>query len=153
MDEDEKIDEEKQRAQVDYVIVGGVTGILAFGSNGEFYMLEEDEMEHGLRIVVDRTAGRVPVYFGIGALNAKKYCRLAKMAVATGTTAVSVLQPMFLKPTHDKLFLHFKTIAGSIPDTPALLYNNPGRVGYTLPTPAGAARDGFVRTLTAAGLL
>ena len=28
MDEDEKIDEEKQRAQVDYVIVGGVTGIV-----------------------------------------------------------------------------------------------------------------------------
>lgn len=135
MDEDEKIDEEKQRAQVDYVIVGGVTGILAFGSNGEFYMLEEDEMEHGLRIIVDRTAGRVPVYFGIGAINAKKCCRLAKMAVANGTAAVSVLQPMFLKPTHDELFLHFKTIAGSIPDTPVLLYNNPGRVGYTLTTP------------------
>ncbi len=153
MDEDEKIDEEKQRAQVDYVIVGGVTGILAFGSNGEFYMLEEDEMDHGLRIIVDRTAGRVPVYFGIGAITAKKCCRLAKMAVANGTAAVSVLQPMFLKPTHDELFLHFKTIAGSIPDTPALLYNNPGRVGYTLTTPAGAARDGFVRTMTAAGLL
>ena len=135
MDEDEKIDEEKQRAQVDYVIVGGVTGILAFGFNGEFYMLEEDEMEHGLRIIVDRTAGRVPVYFGIGAINAKKCCRLAKMAVANGTAAVSVLQPMFLKPTHDELFLHFKTIAGSIPDTPVLLYNNPGRVGYTLTTP------------------
>lgn len=115
MDEDEKIDKEKQRTQVDYVIVGGVTGI--------------------------------------GAINAKKCCRLAKMAVANGTAAVSVLQPMFLKPTHDELFLHFKTIAGSIPDTPVLLYNNPGRVGYTLTTPAGAARDGFVRTMTAAGLL
>lgn len=70
----------KQRAQVDYVIVGGVTGILAFGSNGEFYMLEEDEMEHGLRIIVDRTAGRVPVYFGIGAINAKKCCRMKRCA-------------------------------------------------------------------------
>lgn len=69
------------------------------------------------------------------------------MAVANGTAAVSVLQPMFLKPTRDELFLHFKTIAGSIPDTPVLLYNNPGRVGYTLTTPAGAARDGFVRTM------
>lgn len=75
------------------------------------------------------------------------------MAVANGTAAVSVLQPMFLKPTHDELFLHFKTIAGSIPDTPVLLYNNPGRVGYTLTPPAGAAQDGFVRTMTAAGLL
>ena len=132
MDEDEKIDEEKQRAQVDYVIVGGVTGILTFGSNGEFYMLEEDEMEHGLRIIVDRTAGRVPVYFGIGAINAKKCCRLAKMAMANGTAAVSVLQPMFLQPTYAELYDHFKTIAESVPETPVLLYNNPGRVGYTL---------------------
>ena len=43
MDEDEKIDEEKQRAQVDYVVVGGVTGILTFGSNGEFYVCTPDE--------------------------------------------------------------------------------------------------------------
>lgn len=98
MDEDEKIDEEKQRAQVDYVIVGGVTGILAFDSNSEFYMLEEDEMEHGLRIIVDRTTGRVPVYFGIGAINAKKCCRLAKMAVANGTAAVSGATAHILKP-------------------------------------------------------
>ena len=56
-DKDEKIDEAKQRAQVDYVIKGGVTGILAFGSNGEFYMLEEDEMERGLKIMVDQAAG------------------------------------------------------------------------------------------------
>ena len=38
---------------------------------------------------------------------------------------------MFLKPT-SKLFCHFKTIAEAIPDTPMLLYNNPGRVGYTM---------------------
>ena len=54
VDENEKIDEAKQRAQVDYVINGGVAGILAFGSNGEFYMVEEDEMERGLKIVIDQ---------------------------------------------------------------------------------------------------
>lgn len=54
------------------------------------------------------------------------------MAVANGAASVSVLQPMFLKPTKDELFLHFKTIADAVPETPVLLYNNPGRVGYTL---------------------
>lgn len=132
IDENELIDEAKQRAQVDYVIEGGVSGILAFGSNGEFYMVEEDEMERGLKIMVDQSNGRVPVYFGIGAISTKKCCRLAKMAVANGAASVSVLQPMFLKPTRAELFLHFKTIAESVPETPVLLYNNPGRVGYTL---------------------
>ena len=82
IDENEWIDEIKMREQVDFVINGGVSGILAFGSNGEFYVIEEDEMERGLKIIVDQAAGRVPVYFGIGAISTKKCVRLAKMAVA-----------------------------------------------------------------------
>lgn len=132
IDAEEKIEEAKMRTHVDYVIEGGVSGILAFGSNGEFYVIEEDEMKRGLRIMVDQAAGRVPVYFGIGAISTKKCCRLAKMAVENGAAAVSVLQPMFLKPTRAELYNHFKAIAESVPNTPVLLYNNPGRVGYTL---------------------
>ena len=132
IDGEERIDEARLRDQVDYVIQGGVLGILAFGSNGEFYMVEEDEMERGLRIMLDQAAGRVPVYFGIGAISTKKCCRLAKMAAAAGAAGISVLQPMFLKPTYAELYNHFKAIAEAVPDTPVLLYNNPGRVGYTL---------------------
>ena len=54
------------------------------------------------------------------------------MAVKNGAKGVSILQPMFLKPNFNELFLHFKTIAEAVPETPVLLYNNPGRVGYTL---------------------
>ena len=38
IDGNEKIDEAGMRDQVEYVIKGGVSGILAFGSNGEFYI-------------------------------------------------------------------------------------------------------------------
>jgi 4-hydroxy-tetrahydrodipicolinate synthase len=132
IDANETIDATKLREQVDYVIEGGVLGILAFGSNGEFYVIEEDEMERGLKIMVDQAKDRVPVYFGIGAIGTKKCVRLAKMAVENGASGISILQPMFLKPTETELFLHFKTIAEAVPQTPVLLYNNPGRVGYTL---------------------
>ena len=132
IDAEERIVEAKLRDQIDYVIAGGVSGILLFGSNGEFYVIEEDEMRRGLEICVDQVAGRVPVYFGIGAISTKKCVRLAKMAAEKGATGVSVLQPMFLKPTAAELYRHFRTIAEAVPETPVLLYNNPGRVGYTL---------------------
>ena len=132
IDEDENIDENRMRRQVDYVIDGGISGILVFGSNGEFYVIEEEEMKRGLQITVSQAAGRVLVYFGIGAISTKKCARLAKMAAANGAMGISVLQPMFLKPTEDELFRHFKTIADAVPETPMLLYNNPGRVGYTM---------------------
>ena len=116
IDKEEKIDEEGMRRQVDFVINGGMHGILAFGSNGEFYQIEEDEMERGLKLAVDQAAGRVPVYFGIGAINTKKCIRLAKMAAANGAAAISILQPMFLKPTTEELFNHFKMIADAVPE-------------------------------------
>lgn len=132
VDKDDNIDEARLRKQVEFVIKGGVHGILAFGSNGEFYMFDQDEMEQAFAIIQNQVNGRVPVYFGIGAISTKKCVKLAKMAERMGAVGISVLQPMFLKPTEDELFLHFKTIAEAVPQLPMLLYNNPGRTGYTM---------------------
>lgn len=129
---DEKIDETKLRKLVDFLIEGGCSGILAFGSNGEFYMMEEDEMEEVLSIIVDHANGRVPVYMGVGAIRTSKCISLAKMGVRLGAKGVSILQPMFLKPTEAELKDHFRAIAASVPGTPVLLYNNPGRCGYSM---------------------
>lgn len=132
VDENERIDESKLRRQVNYIIDGGVHGILVFGSNGEFYMIDDDEMERGLSIVIDECAGRVPVYMGIGAISTRKCIKHARMAERLGAFGISILQPMFLKPTEDELFLHFSSVARAVPDLPVLLYNNPGRTGYSI---------------------
>ncbi|MCC8189692.1 MAG: dihydrodipicolinate synthase family protein [Planctomycetes bacterium] len=132
IDEDERIDEGKLREQVNFIVDGGVHGILAFGSNGEFYMVEDDETERGLKIMVDEVRGRVPVYLGIGAIKTRKCVELAKMGRDNGAGGISVLQPMFLKPTEAELYDHFKAIADAVPGFPMLIYNNPGRTAYTL---------------------
>ena len=132
VDQDENVDEARLRSQVDFVIDHGVHGILAFGSNGEFYMFQPEEMERTLRIILDQTAHRVPVFFGMGMVSTKSCIALAKMAEQAGADGTSVLQPMFLKPTEDELYAHFKAIANAVPNLPMLLYNNPGRVGYTM---------------------
>lgn len=132
VDDEEKIDEVKLRYMVNRVINGGVTGILAFGSNGEFYMFDEDEQERGLKIIIDENKGRVPIYFGIGAISTAKCIRQAKMAEAAGADGISILQTMFIKPTDESLYKHFSAIAEAVPDTFTLIYNNPGRCGYGL---------------------
>lgn len=132
IDENEVINETKLRQMVNHVIDGGVSGILAYGSNGEFYMLEESEMKHGLKIILDETNNRVPVYCGIGAISTKKGIRQAKMAQEMGVDGISVLQPMFIKPNAEELTVHFSLIADAVPGLPVLLYNNPARTGYNL---------------------
>jgi 4-hydroxy-tetrahydrodipicolinate synthase len=114
------------------MIGAGISGILAFGSNGEFYMLAEDEMESILRIIIDQVRGRVPVYMGVGAVRTSACIRLARLGARFGARGVSVLQPMFIKPTDDELYDHFAAIAAAVSDVPVLLYNNPGRTGYPI---------------------
>ncbi len=129
---DEKLDEKALRNQIDFMIEGGISGVLAFGSNGEFYMLSEDEMAQALEIMIDQCKDRVPVYMGIGAIRTSTCVRLAKMGVEMGASGISILQPMFLKPTYDELRTHLVTIAQAVPETPVLLYNNPGKAGYPM---------------------
>jgi 4-hydroxy-tetrahydrodipicolinate synthase len=130
---DEKIDEAALREHIDFMIAGGISGLLAFGSNGEFYMLEEDEMETILKIIIDQVGGRLPVYMGVGAVRTSKCIRLARLGARLGARGVSVLQPMFIKPTEDELYDHFAAIAAAVPGVPVLLYNNPGKTGYPIP--------------------
>ncbi len=132
VDAEEKIDEAKLRYMVNRVIDGGVEGILAFGSNGEFYMFDEDEQKKGLKVIMDENKGRVPIYYGIGAIGTAKGVKEAKMAAAAGADGISILQTMFIKPTEESLYKHFRTIAEEVPDTYVLLYNNPGRCGFGL---------------------
>ena len=125
IDSEERLDEARLRKHIDFMIDGGVSGILAFGSNGEFYMQDEDEQEEILSVIMDQVNGRVPVYMGIGEIRTKKCIRLAHMGMKHGAKAISILQPMFLKPSADELYTHFATIADSIEGTPMILYNNP----------------------------
>lgn len=128
--EDEKLDEPALRRHIDFMIDGGISGILAYGSNGEFYMFDEEDMERGLRVIIDQVNGRIPVYMGVGAIRTSTCVRIARMGVKAGAAGISILQPMFLKPTEDELKTHFRTIAEAVADVPVLLYNNPGRTGY-----------------------
>jgi 4-hydroxy-tetrahydrodipicolinate synthase len=129
---DEEVDGKSLRDHIEFMIEGGISGILACGSNGEFYMMEEDEMETTLKTILDQVRGRLPVYMGIGAIRTQKCVRIARMAQRLGAQGVSILQPMFIKPTDDELSTHFRSIAAAVPDVPVLLYNNP-RVGYAIP--------------------
>lgn len=129
---DGAIDEARLREQVDYVIEHGVDGILAFGSNSEFYMFGDDEMIRATAAIVEQAAGRVPVFFGVGHIRTSRAVALARRAAELGVDAVSVLTPMFIKPTEEASYNHFRAVAEAIPDTMMLIYSNPGRCGYAM---------------------
>ena len=66
MNDDETINEAELRHQVNRMIDAGVSGVFALGTNGEAYALSHKEKVAILKVVVDETKGRVPVYAGTG---------------------------------------------------------------------------------------
>lgn len=129
VDTDECVDEAGLRRVVNHVLEGGVHGILALGSNGEFYGLPLEEQIRAVQIIISEVQGRVPVYMGIGAITTKECVKLARLADELGAQAVTILPPMFIKPNEEELYQHFLAVAEATL-LPVLIYNNPGRVGY-----------------------
>ena len=132
VDEENHINEEAMARVENYIIDGGVHGILAFGSNGEFFAIDADEQRKALACMVKTADKRVPVYMGIAGITTKECVETAKMAKEENADGISILPPMFISPSEDELYAHIVTIAETVPDLPVLLYNNPGKVGYGL---------------------
>ena len=66
-DENQSINYEAGEQLVEKLIAGGASGIFTFGSNGEFHVCNPDERIEFSRFVIEKVAGRVPVYVGTGA--------------------------------------------------------------------------------------
>lgn len=131
MREDESIDEEQLRLEVDRLIQAGVHGIFPCGTNGEGYILSADEKLKVIRICVEQARGRVPVYAGTGCVSTRETVSLSRQAEEAGADALSVITPSFAAASQDELITHYRTIASSV-RLPIVLYNIPMRTGNAL---------------------
>lgn len=138
MYEDESINIEELRNQVDRMIENGVHGIFPFGTNGEGYILSADEKKLVLEAVVDQAAGRVPIYAGTGAISTKETIEQSRMAQAAGADVLSIITPSFASASQDEIYTHYKTVAEAV-NMPIVLYNIPARTGNSI-APATVAR-------------
>lgn len=129
--EDGKIHEKALRKLVDFLVGGGVHGIFAIGTTGEFYGLSDEEYRDILLITIDEVAGRVPVYAGANHITTRGCIRLAEIAEQVGADALSVLTPMFITPSQNELSIHFSAVA-SATTLPIILYNNLPKTGVTI---------------------
>ena len=136
--EDETINEQELRSQMNRTIENGIHGIFPFGTNGEGYILDEKEKEQVLSIVIDEVKGRVPVYAGTGCISTRDTIRQSLMGKSLGADVLSIITPSFVAASQNELYEHYKTVAAAV-DMPIVLYNIPARTGNAL-APATVAR-------------
>ncbi|MEW6334288.1 MAG: 4-hydroxy-tetrahydrodipicolinate synthase [Thermodesulfobacteriota bacterium] len=128
-----RIHETSARKLVNHLIDGGVHGLFPVGSQGEAFSLTLEQKKEIIRIVVDETGGRVPVYAGTGAVTTRETIETTKMAQDLGVSAVSVITPYFIIPSQKELIAHYTAIAKACPELPILLYSNPDRTQVPFP--------------------
>ncbi|MDD6142235.1 MAG: 4-hydroxy-tetrahydrodipicolinate synthase [bacterium] len=138
MNEDESLNLPELRNQIERLIAAGVHGIFPFGTNGEGYILSEQEKEQVLEVCVDQVKGRVPVYAGSGCISTRDTIRQSRRAKELGADVLSIITPSFAAASQDELYAHYRAVAESV-DLPILLYNIPARTGNAL-APATVAR-------------
>lgn len=131
MTDDEKINEKELRLQVNRLIGSGIYGLFALGTNGEVYALSPEEKMEVLKIVVDETKGRVPVYAGTGCISTKETIALSQKAEKIGVDALSIVSPYFVAVSQEDLYRHFSKIAEAV-SLPIVLYNMPARTGNNI---------------------
>ncbi len=128
---DQKLNIAALRRLTQHLIEGGVHGLFATGSQGEFWALTAEEKWRVWETVVEETNGKVPVYAGTAATSTHETITLTQLAEKAGVDAVSVLTPFFVSPNDDELYDHYHAVAEAT-DLPVLLYSNPGRTGVKL---------------------
>jgi dihydrodipicolinate synthase/N-acetylneuraminate lyase len=110
-DDQERIDQDGLRAEVDFVIDAGVHGIgLALGS--EILKLTEPERTQLISVVVDEVHGRVPVVVNTGAQASFTAALYSRQAEDLGASAVMCLPPSLSSATETRAY--FKTISDAV---------------------------------------
>ena len=139
---DGSIDEAAVRRLVRRQIEAGIHFLSPCGTTGEAPTLSHSEKIRVVQLVLDETAGRVPVLAGAGGYDTRAAIELVREFERAGVDGILSVTPYYNKPTQEGLFQHYAAIAGST-SLQIVLYNVPGRTGVNLEVATVARLSGL----------
>lgn len=125
------VDEEGLRSLVEFQIANGTRGIVPCGTTGESPTLSHREHERVVEIVIEQSAGRIPVIAGTGSNSTEEAISLTAHAKKAGADAALMISPYYNKPTQEGIYRHFERVAKAV-DIPIIVYNIPGRTASNI---------------------
>jgi 4-hydroxy-tetrahydrodipicolinate synthase len=130
-DADGDLDLGTLRRVVEHLLDAGVHGIVACGTTGEYYALDEAERLTVMRAIHGATAGRAALVAGCNAGATRQSITLATAARDLGYDAVMLAAPATSLPQQHELAAHFVAVAEAA-GLPTILYNYPARAGVEI---------------------
>ena len=110
-DDEGKIDFDLWGKHLDHLADAGIDGVLLFGSIGEFYSVSLDQKKEALKFAVERVAGRMKVFAGVGDTTYANVLDLTRYAEEVGADAVLAVSPYYFGPSDLTAEVYFGGIA------------------------------------------
>jgi 4-hydroxy-tetrahydrodipicolinate synthase len=125
--DDGEVDERSLASLVDYVIEGGIDGIIGLGTTGEFFTMSVDEQARLMTTLARIVDGRVPLTFGVGNSATSVSIALARHAQALGADGVMLQPPYYFDHAPASVEAHFVAVAEAI-ELPVMAYDGGGGI-------------------------
>ena len=123
---DGQLDEPALRKLVRFQLDHGIHGLVPMGTTGESPTVSAQEHKRVVDVVVQETAGQVPVIAGAGSNNPQEAIEYARHAQQAGADAVLAVAGYYNRPSQEGLYQHFKALHDATA-IPILVYNIPPR--------------------------
>jgi dihydrodipicolinate synthase/N-acetylneuraminate lyase len=129
----ESLDEPAFEPYVDFLVSGGVDGLLALGSTGEGILLPLAQRTRVAEAFIAAAAGRIQVAVHAGAQSTRETVALAAHAAEIGADAVAVIAPPYFRLDEPAIAAHFEAAARACDPTPFYVYEFESVSGYAIP--------------------
>lgn len=124
IDQDGKVKADVLTKLCNDLIDAGVHGLTPLGSTGEFPYLTWEQRQRVVEVVIQASAGRVPVIAGVAATTSNEAARQAQTFEAMGCDGILAILETYFPVSEDGVFDYFKGIANAV-SLPIVLYTNP----------------------------
>ena len=125
---DESVDETAYAAAIEFLVDGGVAGVVVGGTTGEYYAMSTDERFAQLELAAKLVDGRAQLIAGCNSGATRDVIAFAKGAKGHGYESVMLSPPPTSLPTQRELAAHVAAVIDEA-GLPVILYNFPARSG------------------------
>ncbi len=126
---DESIAYDQLEKVINHVVAGGVDAVFVAGTTGEFTRFTHEVRDRLIGETVRRTAGRVPVFAGVGDAGLNLVKRNMAAAERAGVDSLVVTLPFYFPTRTDEEALSFFSAVARSTRLPVMLYNIPATCG------------------------
>lgn len=129
--EDEEINFEGFEKILDYLIEGGMHGVLIGGSTGEYSLMSMEERKSIIEAACKKGKGKIDIIAGCSCHRPKDTIEMIKAATASGADAALVIPPYYLHTSRQGIIDYYQELSDNS-EIGIVIYHYPSATGVYL---------------------